>query len=204
MLSKPSFKLIIFGVIWLVILSLAGYVAVKIIRLPQTNPDKILEIEAKVINFFQQITLPIKIAKLSLLEADKQLLMPVYGHRIFEIADSWHAPRSEGRVHEGQDIFASRGTPVFSATNGYVIRMTSGSLVGGNTVYVVGAGRVRYYYAHLDRLAEGLNEGDKVTTDTVIGFVGNTGNAETTPPHLHFGVYVSREAVDPLPLLVDR
>jgi murein DD-endopeptidase MepM/ murein hydrolase activator NlpD len=84
-----------------------------------------------------------------------------------------------------------------------VTRISEGSL-GGNFVYIIGAGGVRYYYAHLDRIPLGLNAGDKVNTDTVIGFVGNTGNAETTPPHLHFGAYVSRQAVDPLPLLINR
>ncbi|MDQ2855662.1 MAG: M23 family metallopeptidase, partial [Acidobacteriota bacterium] len=65
-------------------------------------------------------------------------------------------------------------------------------------------GRV-YYYAHLDCYARNLNEGDYVTTRTILGYVGTTGNAAGTPPHLHFGVYApSGGAINPLPLLSDR
>ncbi len=103
----------------------------------------------------------------------------------------------------GQDMFAPKGTPVFSAVHGYV-RRTGTNELGGNIVFVTGAGGRRYYYAHLDRIAHGLHAGQAVTTDTVLGFVGTTGNAITTPPHLHFGVYEGREAIDPLPLLRDR
>lgn len=166
-------------------------------------PDKWLEVEEKVTAFFERITLPIKIARLSWLPADEEILMPVYGIRVREVTDSWNAPRPDNRLHEGQDIFAARGTPVFSGTSGYVVRMGDGDL-GGNFVYVAGNGGARYYYAHFDRIADGLRIGQKVTTDTVLGFVGNTGNAENTPYHLHFGVYRLRKAVDPLPLLVNR
>jgi peptidoglycan LD-endopeptidase LytH len=65
---------------------------------------------------------------------------------------------------------------------------------------VIGAGGRVYYYAHLDRYAENLKVGDAVTTETVIGYVGNSGNAKGTPPHLHFGVYTSTGAIDPLGL----
>ena len=170
---------------------------------PRYYPDKWLKAEEKITEFFEKITLPIKIARLSWLPADKEVLMPVYGIRVREVQDSWQAPRPDGRFHEGQDIFGDRGTPVFSGTDGYVIRMGVAEL-GGNYVYVAGAGGRRYYYAHLDRVAEGLKIGQKITTDTVVGFVGNTGNAENTPPHLHFGIYVLRKAIDPLPLLVNR
>ena len=170
---------------------------------PRYYPDKWLKAEEKITSFFEKITLPIKIARLSWLPADKEVLMPVYGVRVREIKDSWQDARPDNRVHEGQDIFADKGTPVFSGTNGYVIQMGVAEL-GGNFVYITGAGGRRYYYAHLDRIAEGLKIGQKVTADTVIGFVGNTGNADGTPYHLHFGVYVPRKPVDPLPLLVNR
>lgn len=137
-----------------------------------------------------------------------QLLMPVQRVRVGQIADTFLAPRPGGRLHEGQDIFAPRGTRVYSATEGLVIRMGYGQL-GGLYVMVLGPGGRRYYYAHLDRYAEGLQEGDLVTTQTLLGFVGNTGNARTTPPHLHFGVYGSwwgsdERVINPLPLLVGR
>ncbi|HJX90088.1 MAG TPA: M23 family metallopeptidase, partial [Pyrinomonadaceae bacterium] len=64
-------------------------------------------------------------------------------------------------------------------------------------------GRV-YYYAHLNSYAPGLAKGDPVNTKTLLGYVGTTGNAQGTPPHLHFGIYTSDGAINPLPLLVDR
>jgi len=70
---------------------------------------------------------------------------------------------------------------------------------------VIGAGGRTYYYAHLEAYAPHLAEGDYVTTQTLLGYVGTTGNAAGTPPHLHFGVYESmRGAMNPLPLLSDR
>jgi murein DD-endopeptidase MepM/ murein hydrolase activator NlpD len=202
-MKKIPYKAVAFGVVWLVAWGVVLHVFVRVHNMPKDDPDRVLRIEQKVMDFFQQVTLPIKLAKLRSRPADTQILMPVHGRRISEIADTWSAPRGEGRSHEGQDIFANRGTPVFAGTAGYATRVDVGDL-GGNFVYITGAGGARYYYAHLDRFADGISIGDWVTTDTVIGFVGNTGNAENTPSHLHFGMYVSREAVNPLPLLVNR
>ncbi|HJS23180.1 MAG TPA: M23 family metallopeptidase, partial [Pyrinomonadaceae bacterium] len=72
------------------------------------------------------------------------------------------------------------------------------------TVSVIGSGGRVYYYAHLDSYAKGIEVGDRVTTRTVLGYVGTTGNAQGTPPHLHFGVYTMTGAINPLPLLSDR
>ncbi len=143
------------------------------------------------------------------LERDAELLMPVEGVTLGQVGDTWGAARSEGRTHEGTDIFAAEGTPVYAATPGYVYRVGDNPY-GGLVVTVVGGGGVRYYYAHLSRYAEGLQEGQYVTTDTVLGYVGNTGNAAETPPHLHLGVYSGLyetcewNAENPFPLLVDR
>jgi peptidoglycan LD-endopeptidase LytH len=134
---------------------------------------------------------------------DEKLEMPVQGVSKRQVADSWHVPREGDRLHEGQDIFAKRGTQVLSATDGYVVRIGENSL-GGQTVSVLGAGGRVYYYAHLDSYAPNLSIGDHVTTKTVLGYVGTTGNAAGTSPHLHFGVYASGDAVNPLPLLNDR
>ena len=135
---------------------------------------------------------------------DAEVLMPVEGVTLSQVSDTWGAARSEGRSHEGVDIFAEAGTPVYSATSGYV-EWFGPYGVGGSTVTVVGAGGVRYYYAHLSSYAEGLTNGQAVTPDTRLGYVGNTGNALTTPPHLHFGVYTGFwDAENPYPLLVDR
>ena len=135
---------------------------------------------------------------------DAELLIPVEGVVLSQVSDTWGAARSEGRSHEGTDIFAPEGTPVYSATPGHV-EWIGPYGVGGNTITVVGAGGVRYYYAHLSGYAEGLENGQNVTTETLLGYVGSTGNAATTPPHLHFGVYTGFwNAENPYPLLVDR
>src|SRR2546423_3863153 len=134
---------------------------------------------------------------------DQNLEMPVQGVTKSQVADTWHVPRASDRLHEGQDIFAKRGTPVLSATDGYVFRIGENTL-GGQTVSVIGAGGRIYYYAHLDSYAAGLAVGDYVTSQSVLGYVGNTGNAAGGPTHLHFGVYARGGALNPLPLLADR
>ena len=141
-------------------------------------------------------------------EPDGRLLMPVAGVRVAQIADTWGAPRGGGRSHEGQDIFAPRGTPIYAAAPGWIYRIETRER-GGKVVWIAGAGGRRYYYAHLDDWAD-IHEGMYADVDTVIGYMGNTGNAITTPPHLHFGIYAGsrrtcdRQVFDPLPLLVDR
>jgi peptidoglycan LD-endopeptidase LytH len=153
--------------------------------------------------YAQLISLPFKAAMLYAREPARELAVPVGGVSVRQIGDSWHAPRSDGRRHEGQDIFAKRGTPVYAAVEGYVVRAGVNRL-GGNAVWVLGAGGRTYYYAHLDAYAPGLSVGDHVTTETVLGYVGTTGNAAGTSPHLHFGVYAPGGALNPLPLLTDR
>lgn len=144
-----------------------------------------------------------RIARLAASEPDKSLLVPVRTIRVKQIGNTWGAARSEDRLHEGQDIFAPRGTPIYSATEGYVVKIGENRL-GGRTVSVIGAGGRIYYYAHLDSYASGLSVGDRVTTQTKIGYVGTSGNAQGTPPHLHFGIYTRSGAINPLPLLTDR
>jgi len=145
----------------------------------------------------------VHVARLYAKAPDQNLEMPVQGVTKSQIADTWHAPRERDRLHEGQDIFAKRGTPVLSATDGYVLRIGENTL-GGQTVSVIGAGGRIYYYAHLDSYAPNIAIGDRVTTQTVLGYVGNTGNAAGGPTHLHFGVYARDGALNPLPLLSDR
>jgi len=146
----------------------------------------------------------VHVAQLYTKDPDKKLAMPVRDVSTKQITNTWHAPRDGGRLHEGQDIFAPRGTPILSATEGYVVNIGENSL-GGQTVSVIGAGGRIYYYAHLEAYAPHLAEGYYVTTQTLLGYVGTTGNAAGTPPHLHFGVYEStRGAMNPLPLLNDR
>lgn len=102
------------------------------------------------------------------------------------------------RRHEGIDIFAPRGTPVIAAEAGRVTRVGD-TPRGGKNVWVRGDNR-SFYYAHLDSIA--VSSGDRVMRGDVLGTVGNTGNAVTTSPHLHFGIYkLAQGAVDPLPLV---
>ena len=145
----------------------------------------------------------VHVAQLDAETPDQKLEMPVQGISKSHIADSWHAPREGERLHEGQDIFAARGTPILSATEGYIIQIGENTL-GGHTISVMGAGGRIYYYAHLDSYAPNIASGDHVTPQTVLGYVGTTGNAAGTPPHLHFGVYATGSALNPLPLLTDR
>jgi murein DD-endopeptidase MepM/ murein hydrolase activator NlpD len=149
------------------------------------------------------IVLPFQLARLAPQRPDAVLLMPVAGAKVSRVADTWGTPRSGGRTHQGQDIFARKGTAVFSASGGYVVRLGRNPL-GGNSVLIAGAGGRRYYYAHLERFAPAMRVGKRVDPDTVIGFVGNSGNAAHAPPHLHFAVYTRAGAVNPLPLLQDR
>ncbi len=151
----------------------------------------------------RHITLPFKLAMLYVKEPDRELAMPVEGVRAKQVKDTWKASRSGGRLHEGQDIFAKRGTAVYAATHGYVTRIGESPL-GGKTVFVLGRGGRSYYYAHLDAYASGLTVSDYVTPQTLLGFVGTTGNAAGTSPHLHFGIYTRGSVIDPLPLLRDR
>jgi len=144
-----------------------------------------------------------RIARLYTKEPDSKIVMPLSDVTKKQIANTWHAPRGIDRLHEGQDIFAPKGTPIYSATTGYVYKVGENPL-GGQTVSVIGAGGRIYYYAHLDSYAPGIEVGGPANTKTLLGYVGTTGNAQGTPPHLHFGVYTSSGAINPLPLIVDR
>ena len=144
-----------------------------------------------------------RVAKLYTQSPASKIAMPLEDVSRKEVADTWQAPRGVGRRHEGQDIFAPKGTPILSATNGYIYKIGENNL-GGQTVSVISSGGRVYYYAHLDSYAKGIEVGDRVTTRTVLGYVGTTGNAQGTPPHLHFGIYTWTGAINPLPLLTDR
>jgi murein DD-endopeptidase MepM/ murein hydrolase activator NlpD len=150
-----------------------------------------------------KLVLYANVVRLYTKEPDRTLAMPMQNVTKDQIANTWQAPRGTDRFHQGQDIFAPRGTPILSASEGYIMNIGENSL-GGQTVSVVGAGGRVYYYAHLDSYAPQIAEGDYVTTRSVLGYVGTTGNAAGTPPHLHFGVYAPGGAINPLPLLTDR
>jgi peptidoglycan LD-endopeptidase LytH len=115
------------------------------------------------------------------------------------LANSWGNARSGGREHQGIDIFAPKGTPVLSATRGFVTRVGTNTL-GGQVVWVLGPGLEWHYYAHLDRYG-GFHPGDIVHAGDVLGYVGTTGNARGGPPHLHYGIYGRSGAENPYPRL---
>lgn len=128
--------------------------------------------------------------------------MPVSGASQRDIGSPFGAPRDGGaRKHHGVDIFAPRGTPVTAVADGRV--RTGTSNLGGKHVWLSGSllgfGSPRYYYAHLDAFE--VESGADVEAGDVLGYIGNTGNARTTPPHLHFGIYTASGPVDPAPFL---
>jgi murein DD-endopeptidase MepM/ murein hydrolase activator NlpD len=132
------------------------------------------------------------------------LLFPVPSVAVSAVQSGFGAARDGGaRRHEGIDIFARRGTPVVAAAGGWVTGSTTNRL-GGNVVWIWSPARgIRTYYAHLDRQA--VTPGTRVHAGEVIGYVGNTGNARTTPPHLHFGVYRALGgAADPVPYVCNQ
>ena len=197
----PYFYICFRWVVILVVIVGCGWLSLYVIA--EYN-DQTKSVSEQLQQVVELASLPYKLSQLADQEQVTELPVPVYGVSLTQIADTWGAARSEDRTHEGVDIFAERGTPVFSSTQGYVTRVGFGER-GGNFVFVSGPGNVRYYYAHLDRIADGMRVGTPVTTDTVLGFVGTTGNAETTPPHLHMGMYQRPGgAMNPYPLLVDR
>lgn len=144
-----------------------------------------------------------KIAHLKSLSMPNRLPIPVDGIQAKNLKDTWGNARSQGRSHEGIDILAPRGTKVFSATEGIVASLKSNNL-GGTVVWIIGPSGAWHYYAHLDQQQRGLNEGDYIQKGALIGYVGNTGNAQHTAPHLHYGLYLlgkGRGAVNPYPYL---
>lgn len=148
-------------------------------------------------------------ANLSSLVPPGKLQIPVAGINEEELYDTYNDARSEGRVHNAIDIIAPQGTPVLATTDGKIVKLFQ-SEKGGITIYQLDPNqRVIYYYAHLDRYADGLAEGQIVTRGDVIGYVGNTGNAGEGNYHLHFGISIVDDPrqfwggtpVNPYPLL---
>ncbi|MFD2033448.1 peptidoglycan DD-metalloendopeptidase family protein [Belliella marina] len=127
------------------------------------------------------------------------LTFPIEGKNHQSIGSFFGVARDGGaRKHEGIDVFAPKGTPVVAVAEGRISRVGSNRL-GGKTVSL-SSGGYSYYFAHLD--SQLVSIGQKIKPGDTLGLVGNTGNAVTTPPHLHFGIYKpGRGAVDPFPFL---
>lgn len=124
----------------------------------------------------------------------------------YAFGDSFGAPRMMGTEHqhwhEGTDIMAPMGTLLLACERGVIMRVGTGGVLGGNTVWLRGESGAAYYYAHLATFAPGVVEGAVVEAGTVLGTVGDTGNARGGAPHLHFEVHPDDgAAVNPYPIL---
>jgi murein DD-endopeptidase MepM/ murein hydrolase activator NlpD len=118
----------------------------------------------------------------------RHLLLPVQGVQREQLRDSFSDGRA-GHVHEALDIMAARNTPVMAVEDGRLAKLFV-SAQGGNTIYQFDpAATYAYYYAHLERYADGLHEGDQLRRGQVIGYVGTSGNAPPNAPHLHFAIF---------------
>ncbi len=120
---------------------------------------------------------------------ERDLQIPVEGVKADQLVDSFHDTRDGTRQHEAIDILAPRGTAVVAVEDGTIARLFL-SKAGGNTIYQFDLSQEYcYYYAHLDRYAQGLKEGDRVSKGQTIGYVGTSGNAPKDTPHLHFAIF---------------
>jgi murein DD-endopeptidase MepM/ murein hydrolase activator NlpD len=129
--------------------------------------------------------------------------MPVFGVSPEELQNTFGAPRDGGRRrHRGIDIFAPRGTPAIAASSGQISFIGTQSKAG-KCVWLVNDSGVSFFYAHLDRWAAGLYEGKQIRAGDVVGYVGRTGNARKSGPHLHFAIHRESQAVNPYPYLVN-
>lgn len=116
--------------------------------------------------------------------------------------DDWHAPRCcpYPHLHQGLDLFAPRGTPVVAAVDGYVTQKGNGP-ISGLAVEIRDAGNTEYFYAHLSGFASGIGLGTRVHMGQVLGYIGNTGNASHSTPHLHFEIQPNGIPVPPMPIV---
>lgn len=145
-------------------------------------------------------------------ESGSHLLIPVQGVSGSQLSDTFTDARSADRVHDAIDIMAPAGTPVLAVADGHVEKLFTSEL-GGLTIYEFNRdGTLAYYYAHLQRYADGLAEQQQISRGQVIGYVGATGNASPEAPHLHFAIFElgpekqwwKGEAINPYPQLVER
>ncbi|WLI90559.1 M23 family metallopeptidase [Massilia sp. R2A-15] len=140
-----------------------------------------------------------------------KLLVPVEGIKYAQLTDNFDQPRGKERHHEALDIMAPKGAKVFAVGDGKVVKLFN-SKPGGLTVYQFDPSeKYAYYYAHLDRYADGVKEGTVLKRGDLVGYVGTTGNAAKDAPHLHFAVFEltpakqwwKGTAINPYPLLGD-
>ena len=137
------------------------------------------------------------------------LLIPVEGIKLAQLSDNFYHPRGTERHHEALDIMAPKGSKVIAAGDGKVVKLFN-SKPGGLTLYQFDPSeKYAYYYAHLDRYADGVKQGSVLKRGELVGYVGVTGNAAKDAPHLHFAVFEltpkkewwKGTAVNPYPML---
>ena len=137
------------------------------------------------------------------------LIIPVAGVSKDQLLDTFSAARGDGRVHDAIDIIAPKGTPVLAVSPGKILKLFQ-SKAGGTTIYQLSADeKFIYYYAHLERYADGLYEGQFVVQGETIAYVGDTGNAGAGNFHLHFSIATTSNPkrwwegvnINPYPLL---
>lgn len=135
--------------------------------------------------------------------------LPIDGMNV-EALKGGFAEHRPGHEHDAVDILAARNTPIHAVEDGTIAKLYFSKGGGGNTIYEFDpSGRLCYYYAHLERYADGLHDGQKVSKGDVIGYVGTSGNAPPNTPHLHFAVYQlddthrwwKGQPIDPYPIL---
>ncbi len=123
----------------------------------------------------------------------------LFGVGLKNISPNFGDPRSGGRSHEGEDIMAVKGTPIISPTDAVVLRTGEGP-TEGLYVYTANPGGETFVYMHLDRIGEGVEPGTALTRGSLIGYVGNTGNASGGAAHLHFEIHDNGgDPTDPYP-----
>ena len=120
---------------------------------------------------------------------NRGLTLPVHGIKRDDLRDTFNEMRGSSRRHEALDVLAPRNTPVLAVEDGTIAKLFL-SDAGGITIYLFDSTATYcYYYAHLERYAEGLKEGAPIKRGQVIGYVGTTGNAPRNTPHLHFAIF---------------
>lgn len=154
-----------------------------------------------------------ELVEAALMVSPPEMVPPIPDLAPRDLYDSFAAPRGRGRAHRAIDIMRPEGTPLVACVDGVIEKLHT-SAAGGMAIYLLDeAKRYRFYYAHLSAYAEGLSEGMAVARGTVIGYVGSTGNASASAPHLHFQVMLAPQSggnwgsdagvVNPHPLLVE-
>lgn len=119
----------------------------------------------------------------------RKLVLPIASVEASRLTNTYAQSRAAGKLHEALDIMAPRGTPVVAVEDGRVAKLFL-SKPGGITLYQFDHNtEYAYYYAHLDRYADGLKEGTPLRKGQVVGYVGSTGNAAPDAPHLHFAIF---------------